>query len=357
MPTRRTIRPILLLAVISPLLTLLISIRPLRADDKAPPTEAPAPLARLAGVHRILFIGDSITYAGGYVDDIDAWLVTHLPDRRFELLDLGLSSETASGLSEKEHPYPRPDVHERLDRALRTLAAENWKPDLVFACYGMNDGIYHPFAEDRFARYQDGMRRLVERVKADGVPVVILTPPPYDARPAQAHHKALPDGAGEYGYSRPYEKYDDVLARYGQWLLEQRVASGWQVIDLHGPMAAYLTEHEKSDPTFALAADGVHPGDAGHWVMAEQVLKYLGFTVAPDLKGEPPVDELGGKEKLALIAQRRKILCDAWLTRIGHKRPGLKPGLPLNEATQKAEELEEQIHPLIKPGDDGHPKP
>lgn len=106
MPTRRTIRPILLLAVISPLLTLLISIRPLRADDKAPPTEAPAPLARLAGVHRILFIGDSITYAGGYVDDIDAWLVTHLPDRRFELLDLGLSSETASGLSEKEHPYP-----------------------------------------------------------------------------------------------------------------------------------------------------------------------------------------------------------------------------------------------------------
>ena len=50
-------------------------------------------------------------------------------------------------MSEEGHAggkFPRPDLHERLDRALPKT-----KPDLVFACYGMNDGIYLPLDEAR----------------------------------------------------------------------------------------------------------------------------------------------------------------------------------------------------------------
>ncbi len=105
---------------------------------------------------RILFLGDSITHAGGYISIIEARLIANGVESRPESINLGLPSETCSGLSEPDHPFPRPDVHERLDRALAAA-----KADLVVACYGMNDGIYYPFSEERFAAYP------VSETKAD----------------------------------------------------------------------------------------------------------------------------------------------------------------------------------------------
>src|SRR5205085_2661267 len=88
------------------------------SSASAAPTNA---LASLENVHRILFLGDSITYAGQYVEDIEAYYVTRFPGRHFEFINVGLSSETVSGLSEEGHAggkYPRPDLHERLGRIL-----------------------------------------------------------------------------------------------------------------------------------------------------------------------------------------------------------------------------------------------
>ena len=51
----------------------------------------------------------------------------------------------AESLSEPGHAggaFPRPELYERLERVL-----ERAKPDLIVACYGMNDGIYHPFTQ------------------------------------------------------------------------------------------------------------------------------------------------------------------------------------------------------------------
>ena len=112
----------------------------------------------LDGVKRVVFLGDSITHAGQYVEFVEAWFRTRHPARAVEFLDIGLPSETVSGLSEDGHAggkFPRPDLHERLERVLAKS-----KPDLVVACYGMNCGIYLPFAEERFAKYRDGMERL-----------------------------------------------------------------------------------------------------------------------------------------------------------------------------------------------------
>ena len=112
----------------------------------------------LDGVRRIVFLGDSITYAGHYVDLVEAFLRLKNPGLRCEFLNLGLPSETVSGLSEPGHAggaFPRPDLHERLDRVL-----DQTKPDLIVACYGMNDGIYYPYGDDRAAKFQEGMRFL-----------------------------------------------------------------------------------------------------------------------------------------------------------------------------------------------------
>ena len=61
---------------------------------------------------RILFLGDSITHAGHYITLIETQL--RMTGQAVpEMINLGLPSETACGLSEPDHPFPRPDVHER----------------------------------------------------------------------------------------------------------------------------------------------------------------------------------------------------------------------------------------------------
>src|SRR5260370_39550046 len=81
---------------------------------------------------RVLFLGDSNTFAGLFVAYLDGYLMTRFPADRWELITLGLPRQTVSGLSEPDHPYPRPDDHELLERALAQTP-----PDLAGGGYGM----------------------------------------------------------------------------------------------------------------------------------------------------------------------------------------------------------------------------
>ena len=56
-----------------------------------------------------------------------------------------------------------------------------------------------------------------------------------------------------------------------------------------------------------------------------------------------------GGELLRLVQQRERLLSLAWLTDVGHKRPGTAIGLPLDQAQQQAAELETQIRRLAQP--------
>lgn len=294
------------------------SLAPLRAEEFLP------------GVRRILFIGDSITYAGQYVDYFEAYVAVHYPERGFEVINAGLPSETVSGLSEPGHAggeFPRPDLHERLDRVLTKT-----KPDLVFACYGMNDGIYQPFAEERFNRFRLGIIRLRSKVTAANAKMIHLTPPSFDPVPIKG--KTAPRGAK--GFEKPFELYNQTLSRYSEWLLTQR-PKGWRVIDVHEPMDQALAERRATDPDFRFAADGVHPDAAGHWIIARSILEGL----------RQPADNFtrDGRyaELLELIHERGRLLTDAWLNEIGHRRPGMKQGLPLVAAQARAAELNVKI--------------
>ncbi len=60
---------------------------------------------------RILFLGDSITFQGMYIDDLHTYFTTHFPNHSITFIKQGLSSETASGLSEPDHPFERPCIH------------------------------------------------------------------------------------------------------------------------------------------------------------------------------------------------------------------------------------------------------
>lgn len=281
---------------------------------------------------RILFLGDSITHAGRYV----AWIETQLRLQGVEplpeIINLGLSSETCSGLSEPDHPFPRPDVHERLDRALAKV-----KPDVVVACYGMNDGIYHPFSKKRFMAYQAGVNRLIEKVRAAGAKLVLMTPPPFDPVPLKGKGKLKGKGEKKYAYFAIYENYDEVLLRYGKWVMQQKDRVE-MVVDLHAPLAEYVAEKRKKQARFTLTPDGIHPNATGHRLMGETILRAWGIesTTEPDAA------------LLKLVTQRMSLLHDAWLSEVGHKRPGVRRGLPIDEAIAKAKQLEARIKPLVE---------
>ena len=266
---------------------------------------------------RVVFLGDSITYSGGYVARLDAWLEMQNLDQKPELLNLGLPSETVSGLSEEGHAggrFPRPDLAERLARVLQKT-----EPDLIIACYGINCGIYQDFDEQRFQKYQQGIQNLVTRAKACDAQLILLTPPTFDDQRSQRDFS-----------------YDAVMTQYAEWLVKQGHKNGWRVIDLHTPMLKELESIRQQTPPGTMQPDAVHPNARGHQVLAEILIEQFQQEV-PEETLDPPTG------LLSLVQQRQDVLRDAWLKHTGHTRPGLRQGSSLEEAAQKADVLSQQI--------------
>jgi lysophospholipase L1-like esterase len=322
----RAIRCLLLIvvwAVVFPA-TLIAVARAAEAETNFP--------AMLRGVHRIVFLGDSITQGGDYVTDVECWLLAQ--GIQIEVLNLGLASETASDLTPaenaahlKRYGFGRPAVSERLERAL--LAT---KPDLLFACYGMNDGSSLPPDESGTKRFADAITHLREAaIKAGVKRVVICTPPVQDAK-------------GDV----KQKFHDENLARYTAWLLSKR-ADGWDVVDIHTPMRAALDAGRAKNPAFQFAKDGIHPAREGHWLMAHEILTQFFSAKLDGVASAEDLFPAHGAEIRKLAHARMILLFNAWMTQTGHKRPGVaggpgaKPGLPLAQANDQAAEIAKQI--------------
>jgi lysophospholipase L1-like esterase len=242
-----------------------------------------------------------------------------------EIVNFGLASETTSGLSEQGHAggaFPRPCVHERLGRVLGAF-----KPTLVTACYGINDGIYLPLDDERFKAFKDGMTKLKTEVEKSGARFIAITPPLYAADKPSADPK----------------RYDAVMDAYASWLVKQR-SQGWKVIDMRPALKKAVAEAKKADPKFVYSGDSVHPGDQGHLFIAQaiwpELAKMLKLSKTPQFAQGPA---------LATLMKRQGVLRDAWLTDTGHERPDVpgyrEPGTPaptssaLPNAMVKAAEL------------------
>ena len=173
----------------------------------------------------------------------------------------------------------RPNLFDRLNDEL-----DKAKPDWVVACYGINCGIYHPFDASRFAAYQAGIQKLINKVHAAGSMLILLTAPPYaKAGPAfpddadtqtikkllaQANEAAQSEAEkdpNKFGYRTPYAYYDQVMARYASWLLTMENRKNVWVVNLREAMLPRLKDSYDSDP--------IHPNATGHRIMAECFLK------------------------------------------------------------------------------------
>ena len=278
----------------------------------------------LEGKRTILILGDSITQAGDYVTAFDAWLVKKYPEKRFTVINAGVSSETISGLSEENHAggkFPRPDLHERLERVL-----EKAKPDLIIACYGMNCGIYKESDEERAAKFQEGHVKLRAAAKKHSAEIVHVTPPIFD------NH-------GKEGFD-----YDSVLSAYSAWLVKQR-KNGWHVADLHSEMRKKVDAAKASDPAFTVQKDKVHPDGAGHWMMAQSLISYFGDSASAQLAS---ANDLVDAARFAAIKQRMQLYQKAIHAETKPLRPGVPQGGTLESAAAEAKKLEEIIYKITK---------
>ncbi len=270
----------------------------------------------LAG-RRVVFLGDSITQAGGYIGFVTHHLEKKHPKLEFDFLGLGLASETLSGLSEDGHAggkFPRPCLFERLGRVL-----EKAKPEVVVACYGMNDGIYLPLDADRFGKFKAGVEKLIEQCQAGGAKrIVLVTPPIYD----------FAGKPGEFNY-------DSVLAEYAKWERSLK-KPGVDVIDLYTPMRA--ARDARKEP---FSKDKVHPGDDGQFFIARTILASLGESVAADALAAVKADPM-----FKLVEEKRRLRSAAWMKHIGYTREATFKPQPIGSVEADAAKVQAKIDAL-----------
>ncbi len=222
----------------------------------------------------IVFIGDSITDGGTYPAIAEAFAIAG-GFLEYDFLNLGVSSENASGLTEKGHPFPRPNILNRIDR-ITSLVEGEW----AVVMYGENDGIYQPFSQERFDLYKKGITEVCEKLKKSGFKVALMTPTPFD--PLSFRGKLSIEEEVHYG--SVCADYERVMEKYARWILAE--GPGDKIIDIHGAVSEYLAFRRRTDPGFK-TGDGIHQGNEGNYIIAGEVLKSL-FGIDIGTYGETP---------------------------------------------------------------------
>jgi len=217
----------------------------------------------------VVFYGDSITDQRLYTTFVETYAVTRFPKANINFVHSGWGGDRVSGGG--GGPI---DVRLRRD-------VFAYKPTVMTIMLGMNDGRYRAFEQSIFDEYATGYQSLVKSVKTTlpNVRLTFIEPSPYDdvTRPP-----LFPGG------------YNAVLVRYGGYLKELGQKEKALVADMNTPVVEDLKRANAIDAPTAqkLVPDRVHPGAAGHLLMAKALLKAWN---APAVVSTVEIDGAAGK--------------------------------------------------------------
>jgi lysophospholipase L1-like esterase len=199
---------------------------------------------------RVVFYGDSITDQRLYTTFTESYVLTRFPQMKVSFIHSGWGGDRVSGGAGGP-------IDVRLQRDLITF-----KPTVLTIMLGMNDGRYRAYDPDIFQQYSSGYESIVQTVKSalPAVRITTIQPSPYD------DVTRAPMFAGGY---------NAVLVRYSQFLSELASHENLTLADLNSPVVKALKQAKSINPTLAqkLLPDRVHPGPAGHLLMAEALLR------------------------------------------------------------------------------------
>jgi len=200
---------------------------------------------------RVAICGDSITEQKMYSRIMETYLTVCVPQLQVTVRQFGWSGEKAPGfLARMENDVLR------------------FEPTVATTCYGMNDHNYQAYQEQYGRLYLDTSRSVVRLFKQHGVRVIQGSPGTVGKMPAWVKQA-----------KGTVEDLNHSLAEFRN--LGLRLASEEQVgfADVFCPMLVGGFEaKQRCGPDYMISGkDGVHPGWAGHLVMAYAFLKAMGL--------------------------------------------------------------------------------
>lgn len=235
---------------------------------------------------RVVFLGDSITEQRLYTTYLEAYTLTRYPRWHLTFRNVGWGGDTA-WLRQRAHPNEaelfaadsakqeamvEDAVQRGLERDVLPL-----RPTVVTIKFGMNDHSYQAFREDIFRAYVRSQHRLAKVLKTAGARVAFLTPQPIEEK--------RPD---------PDKDVRNIsLRKFSDGLEEAAAKEGAVFVDQFDPyLALMMRERASNAAAFIGGGDAVHPGPAGHTLMAWIILKGLG---APTLVSRVAIDAAAKK--------------------------------------------------------------
>jgi len=211
---------------------------------------------------RLAVVGDSITEQKQYSRFIEDYLLACTPELQLNVFQFGWGGERAPGFAN------------RMDNDLVP-----WKPTVVTTAFGMNDGSYRAYDDNIGKTYEDGTRRIQDRMKELGARMVVGGPGPVDV---DSWQRDQPDQD---------KIYNENLGKLSAIAGKQAGEHGFAFANLHPLMMDVMTRAKAVNGADypVCGGDGVHPGPNGHLVMAYAFLKALGVdgdigTITVDMK-------------------------------------------------------------------------
>jgi lysophospholipase L1-like esterase len=263
------LKPILALTVC------VISIATVLADELEPKPDAKyfekfepikAPTYRglyLKNGDTVAICGDSITEQKMYSRILETYLTVCYPNLKLNVRQFGWSGETAQGF-----------LRRMTNDCLR------FKPTLATLCYGMNDFKYRPYDEPNAQWYKSNYTAVVRAFKSAGARVIVGSP--------GCVGKVASWVKGNAG---TVEDHNLSLCAFRNIDINIAKQENVRFADVFWPMfVSSFYGKIQFGPGFELSGkDGVHPGWAGHLVMAYCFLKAMGVdgeigTISVDLQ-------------------------------------------------------------------------
>ncbi len=199
---------------------------------------------------RVVFYGDSITDQRLYTTFAETYVVTRFPKMDVAFVHSGWGGDRVGGGGGGP-------IDVRLWRDVLP-----YRPTVMTIMLGMNDGHYKAYDQAIFDEYSTGYKHIVDTVKRQlpGIHITAIQPSPYD------DVTRAPNFEGGY---------NAVLVRYGDFLKQLAQEDELSLADLNTSVVAALAKAKEIDSAAAakLIPDRVHPGPAGHLLMAEALLK------------------------------------------------------------------------------------
>ena len=198
----------------------------------------------------VVFYGDSITDQRLYTVAAETFVLTRFPDRKIRFVHSGWGGDRVTGGGGGP-------IEERLKRDVVAF-----KPTVITIMLGMNDGRYRAYDADIFRTFADGYQHILDLLKPDlpGVRLTLIQPSPYDD---VTRAPTFDPG------------YNQTLLRYSAFIKDLAARNNLDTADLNTGVVDMLRRANGTDTVIAktIIPDRVHPGWAGHFIMALELLK------------------------------------------------------------------------------------